>query len=78
LKIKDIQQEQLSDLVKSAKHTDFGQKHDFESIKGFRDFAERLPISFYENIQPQIKELKQGKQDIFWPGKAPALNKRTP
>jgi phenylacetate-coenzyme A ligase PaaK-like adenylate-forming protein len=69
LQLKDIQQKQLSDLITSAKHTDFGQEYDFESIKAFQDFTDRLPISFYENIQSEIEDLKQGKQDIFWPGK---------
>lgn len=67
--MKDIQQKQLADLVETAKVTDFGQEYDLKSIQGFEDFTDRIPITFYEDIQSEVEELKQGKQDIFWPGK---------
>ncbi|MGB0789562.1 MAG: GH3 auxin-responsive promoter family protein, partial [Marinirhabdus sp.] len=37
-----------------------------ESIKTYRGFAERVPVSKYEEIEPQITRSRRGVNNIFW------------
>jgi hypothetical protein len=69
LSIKNIQQQQLIRLLKTAQNTDFGQQYDLQSIETFDEFTNRIPISFYKDIKSKIADLKQGKSNIYWPGK---------
>lgn len=69
MSIKSIQKDQLFDLLETARSTEYGQKYNFNTIKQFEEFSERLPITFYKDIESQIEQLKKGSKDIFWPGK---------
>lgn len=66
--IRRDQQTQLSNLLETAQHTEYGKKFDFKSINTFHDFTDRLPITFYGDIETDIEKLKKGAQDIYWPG----------
>ena len=63
----EVQNELLMELVMMAKDTEVGKHYDFSSIKNYRTFAERLPISNYEDHQVFIERARQGENNIFWP-----------
>ncbi|MEM8927064.1 MAG: GH3 auxin-responsive promoter family protein [Bacteroidota bacterium] len=63
----DVQQEVLRQLLTYAKDTEVGQIHQFESIKTYEDFTERVPIANYEGIAPMIERTRRGEQNVFWP-----------
>ncbi len=63
----EVQEELLFNLIKTAEDTLTGIKHDFKSIKSYRDFAERVPVSSYEDLEPMIERTRQGEQNVFWP-----------
>jgi hypothetical protein len=63
------QENLLKSLVKSAKSTEFGKEHAFESIQSYDDFKRQVPIRDYEDIKPYIEKIKQGKHNILWRGK---------
>ncbi|MGJ5641824.1 GH3 auxin-responsive promoter family protein [Formosa sp. S-31] len=63
----EVQQELLLNLIETAKDTKIGKKYDFNSIKNYKTFSERLPISTYEDYQDVIERARQGEQNIFWP-----------
>src|SRR4030095_13623921 len=56
-------------LVKSAKNTDFGKDHGFESIQSYENFKQQIPVRDYEDIRPYIDKIKEGKHNILWKGK---------
>ncbi len=56
-------------LVKKAAHTQFGQAHNFHSIKNYQDFKKQVPIRDYEALQEFTKPMIAGKPDVLWPGK---------
>ncbi len=56
-------------LIKRAASTQFGQQHQFHSIKSYADFKSLVPLRDYEALEPYILDLKAGKQNILWPGK---------
>ena len=71
----DIQTKLLKSLIKTAKNTKFGNEHDFESINSTEEYALNVPIRDYEGIKKYIEEIKEGKENILWPGKPKYLAK---
>jgi hypothetical protein len=63
------QENLLKSLVKSAKNTEFGKEHGFESVQCYDDFKKQIPIRDYEEISPYINKIKEGKHNILWKGK---------
>ena len=63
------QQGILKSLIKSAKHTEFGKDHGFESIQSYDDFKKQVPIRDYEQIKSYIEKIKEGRQNVLWKGK---------
>jgi len=63
------QQGIFKSLVKSAKHTEFGKDHSFESIQSYEDFKKQVPIRDYEQIKSYIEKIKEGRQNVLWKGK---------
>jgi hypothetical protein len=62
----DVQEELLLKLVATAKRTEFGEEHDFSSIKNYKDFTDKIPIQRYESIEPLIERCRKGEQNLFW------------
>ncbi|MCC6463209.1 MAG: GH3 auxin-responsive promoter family protein [Saprospiraceae bacterium] len=56
-------------LVARAHQTAFGRDHDFSSIESYADFTRQIPIRDYEDLKPYVERVKQGEQDVLWPGK---------
>lgn len=62
----EVQEELLMNLIRSAENTVIGKKYEFESIKSYSTFSERIPISTYEDLEPMIEKTRQGEQNVFW------------
>jgi hypothetical protein len=62
----EVQEEILFGLLKSAENTVLGKKYDYQSIKNYQTFNERIPFSTYEDLEPIISQTRQGAQNIFW------------
>ena len=56
-------------IIQKASKTSFGKEHQFNQIKDYNDFKNLVPIRDYEELKPFIEQIKQGKQNILWPGK---------
>ena len=63
----EVQEELLQQLLYQAKGTEIGLQYDFASIKSYREFAERVPVTKYETIAPDIERSRNGESNIFWP-----------
>ena len=63
----EVQQEVLMQLLSFAKDTEIGRKHEFGSIVSYRTFASRVPVTSYEEMEPDIERTRRGEQNIFWP-----------
>ena len=62
----EVQEELLMNLLQSAKNTAVGREYDYGSINSYAKFAERIPISTYEELHPLIERTRQGEQNVFW------------
>ena len=63
----EVQNELLHDLLKTAATTEMGIENEFQSIKSYTLFKERVPISSYESIASTVERCRRGEQNIFWP-----------
>jgi hypothetical protein len=64
----DVQRETLFQLLNTARKTEFGKKFDFESISSEKEFKSRIPIQSYEDLKPSVDRLREGEQNVLWPG----------
>lgn len=62
----EVQEELLFHLIRQAEETKFGRHYDFESIKSYNTFCERIPVATYEELEPLIERTRQGEQNVFW------------
>jgi hypothetical protein len=62
----EVQEELLMNLIRSSEETIVGRKYEFESIKSYQHFVERVPISTYEELEPMIERTRKGEQGVFW------------
>ncbi|MDH3697530.1 MAG: GH3 auxin-responsive promoter family protein [Flavobacteriaceae bacterium] len=63
----EVQQEVLQQLLEMARETEIGKQYEFDTINSYKTFAERIPITSYEEIEPKIERTRRGEQNIFWP-----------
>jgi len=63
----EVQDEVFKKLISTARDTEWGKKYDYRSIDNVYDYQNRVPVSSYEDIKPQIDRLRKGEQNILWP-----------
>jgi len=63
----DVQKELFGKLITTAKNTEWGKKYDYGSISTVDEFRQRVPLSKYEDIEPIIRRLRNGEQNLLWP-----------
>lgn len=62
----EVQEELLINLIRQAENTILGKQYDFESVRTYHTFQERVPISTYEDLEPFIERTRKGEQNVFW------------
>ena len=62
-------------LLHSGKNTLFGSNHWITSVKSYEAFREQIPIRDYETFRPYIDRIKNGEENVLWPGKPLYLSK---
>ena len=63
----EVQNDVLLNLVNTAKDTSIGKQYDFNSIKNYHDFSNRVPVFKYEDFAEKIDRARKGENNIFWP-----------
>lgn len=63
----DVQEEWFKKLLHAGKETEFGKKYNFDSIRNYEQYRERVPIHSYASLKPYIDRLRSGEQDVLWP-----------
>ena len=63
----EVQNELLMNLVQRSKYTEVGKKYDFSSILTCQQFADRVPVSGYEDLEPLFERSRKGENNVFWP-----------
>lgn len=63
----EVQEEVLMQLLFFAGDTEIGKKYGFSGILSYESFKNNIPITSYEEIEPDIERARKGEQNIFWP-----------
>ncbi|MEI7670336.1 MAG: GH3 auxin-responsive promoter family protein, partial [Pseudomonadota bacterium] len=53
-------------LLSTAADTEWGKQYDFDSIKTYEDFKNRIPVQDYDSLKPFIDRIMEGEQNILW------------
>lgn len=64
-----LQRAVLNHLIHTAKHTEYGRNHAFDSIKDYDSFIKMVPVNTYEELKGDIDRMRHGEKDILWPGR---------
>jgi hypothetical protein len=63
----EVQEEWFRKLIAAGQQTEFGREYGFDSISRPEEYASRVPIHEYEDIQPYINRVMKGEQMVLWP-----------
>lgn len=63
------QREQLAWLIAKSRRTHWGESHHYEEIRSYEEFAQKVPVSTYEDLAPWIMRQLEGEQDVLWRGR---------
>ncbi len=66
-RLEESQTEQLLDICRHAKNTEFGRKHDLGSVRNHADFRGRVPVGDYDAFSPAIERMRAGEKGILVP-----------
>ncbi len=61
----ETQQRILRQLLSRNSRTAYGRAFNFESIRNYEDFKNRVPISDYEDLAPWIERIKRGEASLL-------------
>jgi hypothetical protein len=65
--VRRVQEETLTDLLHRARGTEFGRAHGFDRIRGYDDYARRVPIGDYDSFSPFIDRMRAGEKNLLVP-----------
>lgn len=67
-----VQENTLLKLVRAARNTEFGRKHQFEEIRSVNEYQSFVPLSDYESLWENFwKNRYPSIDNSTWPGKIP-------
>jgi len=71
----EYQKKTFKKLINKASGTKFGIEHNFNKIKSYKDYKDKVPVRDYEQIKPYIDIILAGEDNVLWPGKPVYLSK---
>lgn len=67
LRAPEAQEKLLQYLLRKAQTTQWGRIHKYKEIQTDREFANRVPLQNYEDLEPWITRIREGEQNLLWP-----------
>ncbi|MCR5888069.1 GH3 auxin-responsive promoter family protein [Hymenobacter sp. J193] len=62
------QQQVFEGLLHTARDTAWGRQYGYAEAPSRQEFAQRVPVSSYEQLYPHLERMLQGEADVLWPG----------
>lgn len=63
----NVQTDQLTHLVNTAKDTEWGVQYNYHKITTHAEFKSVVPLQEYDDLKPYVDRLRQGGQNLLWP-----------
>lgn len=64
----ETQDEIFKNLIKQGSKTQFGRDHHLENVNTYQEFVQSVVIRDYEQFNPYIEKIKEGKHNVLWKG----------
>ncbi len=64
-----VQERVLLEKVRRNAASDYGRDHGFGGIRGYDDFAARVPVTTYEDLSPYIERVRAGQLGAMFGGR---------
>jgi hypothetical protein len=65
LRPEETQERLLSRQLRCNARSLFGREHGFDDIRSYADFAKRVPIRGYDELEPWIKRIQAGERSVL-------------
>ncbi|GAA4317323.1 GH3 auxin-responsive promoter family protein [Compostibacter hankyongensis] len=62
----ETQDQLFHHLISAAQYTEYGKKYGFSKIYTIREYKRQVPVCNYETLQPYIRRIMAGEQNILW------------
>lgn len=69
------QKQWLAHLLNASKHTEWGRKYNFKTIKSLEDYRKAFPVQDYQDLFPFIDRMMHGEKDVLWSGQVKWFSK---
>lgn len=63
----EVQQEIFEYLISKGASTEFGKKHQFNTIKSYEAFKATVPLQEYDHVKPWVDRVMNGESNLLWP-----------
>ncbi len=63
--IQKLQNQYLMQLLQKNADTQYGKKYDFKNIRTYEEFAEKVPLTVYEDYEPYIDAIADGQKNVL-------------
>lgn len=67
--IETLQRRQLAWLLARGAKTLYGERHGFQAISSYEDYAAKVPAAPYPALRQLIMRMVNGEKSILWPGR---------
>lgn len=64
----EIQRHVMTHLVQQGQRTQYGKTWGMNNVRTYEDFANRMPVTTYEELKGPIDRMRHGEADVLWPG----------
>lgn len=64
----EIQRRVMTHLVQQGQRTQYGKTWGMNNVRTYEDFANRMPVTTYEELKGPINRMRHGEADVLWPG----------
>lgn len=66
----EVQENVLLDILHNSEETEIGRKYNFKNIHSVEEYRKSVPITEYDDYRDDVERMKDGEEDILFPGKA--------
>jgi hypothetical protein len=66
-RLQKTQEAALADILRHARSTAFGRKHDFSRVRHHADYVRHVPVGDYDTFSPYIDRMRAGERNLLVP-----------
>src|SRR5574344_1266128 len=64
----EVQENVFNSLIQSSKNTIWGKYYDYQTIKNWEDFNQRVSLNDYNSLLPFFERIRKGEENVLWSG----------